>query len=57
MSYSINDEFGTKLAEGIQSHEADRVAQATANRLGKVVYLYNDDPDTDGEAFETIEPE
>ncbi len=57
MTYSIDDEFGTELTTGLQSHEADRVAQTTANRLGQTVYLYSDDVNDDGPAYKTVEPE
>ncbi len=56
MTYSIDDEFGTELTTGLQPHEADRVAHTMANRLGQTVYLYSDDANEDGPAYEAVEP-
>jgi hypothetical protein len=38
--YNIDDRFGNQLTAGLQPHEARRVAERIANRLGESVFLY-----------------
>lgn len=62
MAYNIYTGDGQALSEGIQSEiEARRIAQATANRIGKTVYLdtvpSSTDPDDDEDMGEAIAPD
>jgi len=48
--YMVCDDNGNALTNGLQEHEAHRIAQAIADRRGESVWLSaNDDPDDSGE--------
>ncbi len=49
MNYSIDDQHGTNICGGLSEHNARRVAQDYANRLGAPVLLYVDGTDEHNE--------
>jgi hypothetical protein len=48
--YMVCDENGDQVCDGLQEHNAERIAQNWANRLGAPVWLY-ERGDDDGEKF------
>lgn len=53
-TYTVCDENGNALTDGLQEHEATRVAQRMANSRGESVWLSESDSDGAGDE---IEPE
>jgi hypothetical protein len=51
-TYMICDGDGNALTDGVQEHEADRIAQNIANRRGQSVWLSPSDSDDIGTEFE-----
>lgn len=54
-TYMVCDGNGNALTDGLQEHEAQRVAQQMANSRGKSVWLSANDAEND--MGEEIEPE
>lgn len=52
MNYMICDEDGDALTDGLQEHEARRVAQIMANERGESVFLSVSGSTDMGEEFE-----
>lgn len=51
-SYTVDDAHGNQLCAGIQNFdEAERTAQAIADRLGQSVWLFGPDLPEGGEEF------